>query len=144
MKMIKWLSGQNFILKPLGVLVNVSAPLIYVLYQTSDLIIEEIDPGIVAVSNGLLVGLRGSIALLIIMLSIIQIYKPPKGIVISLTVGGVMLFAGSLFTTLGIALLLYGLSNLLNRYTIAKLVDKNDRIKKYKEDLEIERLSKGE
>ena len=142
-RMFKWLGSKNGFLKPVSVITNVAAPLSYVLYQTQAFVVEEIDNELVAISNNLLTGIRGAIILLFVLLSIIQIYKPPKIVTVSLVLGGVMVFASSLFSTLGIALLLFGLSNVLNSYTFERLILRNDKIKKAKEDQEIDMLIGG-
>jgi len=142
-RMFKWLGSKNGFLKPVSVITNVAAPLSYVLYQTQAFVVEEIDNELVAISNNLLTGIRGAIILLFVLLSIIQIYKPPKIVTVSLVLGGVMVFASSLFSTLGIALLLFGVSNVLNSYTFERLILRNDKIKKAKEDQEIDMLIGG-
>ncbi len=142
-RMFKWLGSKNGFLKPVSVITNVAAPLSYVLYQTQAFVVEEIDSELVAISNNLLTGIRGAIILLFVLLSIIQIYKPPKIVTVSLVLGGVMVFASSLFSTLGIALLLFGLSNVFNSYTFERLILRNDKIKKAKEDQEIDMLIGG-
>lgn len=142
-RMFKWLGSKNGFLKPVSVITNVAAPLSYVLYQTQAFVVEEIDNELVAISNNLLTGIRGAIILLFVLLSIIQIYKPPKIVTASLVLGGVMVFASSLFSTLGIALLLFGLSNVFNSYTFERLILRNDKIKKAKEDQEIDMLIGG-
>ncbi len=142
-RMFKWLGSKNGFLKPVNVITNVAAPLSYVLYQTQAFVVEEIDSELVAISNNLLAGIRGAIILLFVLLSIIQIYKPPKIVTVSLVLGGVMVFASSLFSTLGIALLLFGLSNVFNSYTFERLIIRNDKIKKAKEDQEIDMLIGG-
>ena len=142
-RMFKWLGSKNGFLKPVSVITNVAAPLSYVLYQTQAFVVEEIDNELVAISNNLLTGIRGAIILLFVLLSIIQIYKPPKIVTVSLVLGGVMVFASSLFSTLGIALLLFGLSNVFNSYTFERLILRNDKIKKAKEDQEIDMLIGG-
>lgn len=142
-RMFKWLGSKNGFLKPVSVITNVAAPLSYVLYQTQAFVVEEIDNELVAISNNLLTGIRGAIILLFVLLSIIQIYKPPKIVTASLVLGGVMVFASSLFSTLGIALLLFGLSNVFNSYTFERLILRNDKIKKAKEDQEINMLIGG-
>lgn len=142
-RMFKWLGSKNGFLKPVSVITNVAAPLSYVLYQTQAFVVEEIDSELVAISNNLLTGIRGAIILLFVLLSIIQIYKPPKIVTVSLVLGGVMVFASSLFSTLGIALLLFGLSNVFNSYTFERLILRNDKIKKAKEDQKIDMLIGG-
>ena len=142
-RMFKWLGSKNGFLKPVSVITNVAAPLSYVLYQTQAFVVEEIDNELVAISNNLLTGIRGAIILLFVLLSIIQIYKPPKIVTVSLVLGGVMVFASSLFSTLGIALLLFGVSNVFNSYTFERLILRNDKIKKAKEDQEIDMLIGG-
>lgn len=142
-RMFKWLGSKNGFLKPVSVITNVAAPLSYVLYQTQAFVVEEIDNELVAISNNLLTGIRGAIILLFVLLSIIQIYKPPKIVTASLVLGGVMVFASSLFSTLGIALLLFGVSNVFNSYTFERLILRNDKIKKAKEDQEINMLIGG-
>lgn len=142
-RMFKWLGSKNGFLKPVSVITNVAAPLSYVLYQTQAFVVEEIDNELVAISNNLLTGIRGAIILLFVLLSIIQIYKPPKIVTASLVLGGVMVFASSLFSTLGIALLLFGVSNVFNSYTFERLIIRNNKIKKAKEDQEIDMLIGG-
>lgn len=142
-RIFKWLGSKNGFLKPVSVITNVAAPLSYVLYQTQAFVVEEIDNELVAISNNLLTGIRGAIILLFVLLSIIQIYKPPKIVTASLVLGGVMVFASSLFSTLGIALLLFGVSNVFNSYTFERLIIRNNKIKKAKEDQEIDMLIGG-
>lgn len=141
-KLFKKMGRSNLLMKPMGVLTNISLPLIYTLHQTGGFVVEDIGEGEVIIKSALLNGLQGSIILMFILISILQIYKPPKAIVISLTLGGIMLFASSLFSTLGVALLLYAGSNLINKYTFEKLIIRNDKVKKATEENEIEMISK--
>lgn len=142
MKFLKKLGKKNSLMKPLSVLITSASPAAYLLSQASQLIKEPIDGELVAVSANLISGLQGSLILFIVMLSIIQTYKPSKVVIYSLIIGGLMIAASSLFLTLGITIALYGLGNLINKVTVDKLIIRNNKLKEISENKEIERLTK--
>lgn len=142
MKFLKKLGKKNSLMKPLSVLITSASPAAYLLSQANQLIKEPIDGELVAVSANLISGLQGSLILFIVMLSIIQTYKPSKVVIYSLIIGGLMIAASSLFLTLGITIALYGLGNLINKVTVDKLIIRNNKLKEISENKEIERLTK--
>lgn len=142
MKFLKKLGKKNSLMKPISVLITSASPAAYLLSQASQLIKEPIDGELVAVSANLISGLQGSLILFIVMLSIIQTYKPSKVVIYSLIIGGLMIAASSLFLTLGITIALYGLGNLINKVTVDKLIIRNNKLKEISENKEIERLTK--
>lgn len=139
-KFIKKLGRTNGLLKPVSVMLSAGGPLGYLLSKSNNLVIENIDPETVAVSKNLISGLNGSLILLVILLAIIQTYKPPKGIVISLVVGGLMLFGSSLLYTLGITFLLFGLGNLVNQVTLNRLIIRNNEVKNLQNKSKVEEI----
>lgn len=138
--LFKKIGRQNILMKPLSVVTTVAAPISYLLFQSNTLVEEVISEDLVAVNAGLISGLQGSILLIVVMLSILQTYKPPKAVMISLIVGGAMMFMSQLFATLGITFVLYGVGYLINAATVDKLIVRNDLLKEKRTEKEIERL----
>lgn len=142
MKLLKSLGRKNSLMKPLSVIMSAGPAAGYLLTQSNKLVAEQIDPETVAVSLSLVKGIEGGILLLFVIIGILQVYKPPKSVLIPLVLGGVMMFASSLFMTLGVALLFYASGVGLNKLTINKLVIRNDRLRLKNEELEVEKLLK--
>ena len=139
-KFIKKIGMQNWLMKPLSTVTTAALPTSYLIYGMNSIVQEDLGNDLVAVSSGLVNGIQGSIIMLVILLSVVQTYKPPKVVVVSLIVGGLMMFASSLFATLGVTLLLYGVGYLLNNMTVDKLVVRNDKLKVARQEQEVERL----
>lgn len=143
-KMIKKLGRSNAVVKPLGVATASAPPLSYLLTQPALLNELNIDgEDFVAVSKELIKSLQGIMILLVLLIAIIYIYKPPKIVIFSLMFGGIMIFASSLFYMLGITFLLFGLGLVFNSFTINKLVARNNKLYNKKEDIKINNIIGG-
>lgn len=144
MKMIKKLGRSNAVVKPLGVATAAAPPLSYLLTQS--ILFNEVNidgEDFVAVSKELIKSLQGIIILVVLLMAIIYIYKPPKIVTFSLLFGGIMIFASSLFYILGMTFLLFGLGLVFNSVTIDKLVVRNNKLYNKKEDIKINNIIGG-
>ena len=144
-KHIEKLFQKNGFVKPLAVVTASTPSVAYLLSNTSELFITQNIPGsedIVAVSTELIKSFQGSLVLLVLMISIVNIYKPPKTIIISLVIGGMALVASSLLQTIGVTFLTYGLGLLFNTFTLNHIIERNEKLQIKKMDNEVDNLLK--
>lgn len=141
---IKKILQYNSIMKPAGVVTSAAAPTAYLL-TTADIFTQATIDGVdvMVVSKELASSFQGALVLLILMISIINIYKPSKVVAGSIIAGGIMLFASALLETVGLTFLLYGLGLIFNSFTIDKVVEKNKLIAAKKLDKEINAMVGG-
>lgn len=141
MKMMK----NNTVVKPLAV-ITVSAPSIgYLLFQSHRAFgAQEIvgSEDMVAVSAELIKSFQGSLILLILLISIINVYKPPKVVIFSLVIGGMSLLASSLLRTIGFTFLTYGIGLGFNSLTLNKTIERNEKLRAKKMENEIDNIIK--
>ena len=122
---------KNLIVKPLAVITSAAPPLAYIFSGTANLFMSEPlpdNPDMVAVSTDLIASFQGSLVLLVLMMSVINIYKPSKVVVAALLIGGMSLLAANLLQTIGITFLTFGLGLLVNSITMNKLITRNDAL----------------
>lgn len=141
MKMMK----SNTVVKPLAV-VTASAPSIGYLMSQSYRVFDAqkiVGSGdMVAVSAELVKSFQGSLILLILLISIVNIYKPPKVIIFSLVIGGMSLVASSLLQTIGFTFLTYGIGLGFNSLTLNKTIERNEKLKDKKMENEVDKIIK--
>ena len=141
MKMMK----SNTVVKPLAV-ITASAPSIgYLMSQSYRVFDAQKIVGskdMVAVSTELVKSFQGSLILLILLISIVNIYKPPKVIIFSLVIGGMSLVASSLLQTIGFTFLTYGIGLGFNSLTLNKTIERNEKLKDKKMENEVDKIIK--
>lgn len=141
MKMMK----NNNIVKPLAV-ITASAPSIgYLLSQSHRAFgAQEVvgSEDMVMVSAELIKSFQGALILLILLISIINIYKPPKVIIFALVIGGMSLVASSLLKTIGFTFLTYGIGLGFNALTLNKTIERNEKLREKKMEIEIDNIIK--
>lgn len=141
MKMMK----NNNIVKPLAV-ITASAPSIgYLLSQAhhafgAQKVIGSED--MVMVSANLIKSFQGALILLILLISIINVYKPPKVVIFALVIGGMSLVASSLLKTIGFTFLTYGIGLGFNALTLNKTIERNEKLREKKMEIEIDNIIK--
>ena len=143
--MFKKAMRNNIIVKPLAVMTTAAAPVAYIMSNMSNLFATQPIPestDLVAVSTEMVKSFQGSLLLLIIMMSIINIYKPSKTIIIALLVGGLSMLAANLLETIGITFLTYGFGLLLNSVTFSGLIARNTKLSGKKLDNEVDNIIK--
>ncbi len=146
MNWIKALFKRNSVIKPLSVITASAPPLIYLgttgsLFMGEELVIEGQD--LVAISAELAKSFQGALVLMVLMISILYIYKPPKLISVMLILGGMAIFASVLLETIGMVLITYGVGLAFNSLTIDKFIKRNDILYGKLMDKQIDELIGG-
>jgi len=110
----------------------------------SELFVAEPIEGtdLMAVSSELIKSFQGSLVLLILLISIISVYKPSKIVVGSLVFAGMALAASALLKTLGVTFLTYGIGQLLNNATLSRIITRNENLKTRQIENDVERIIK--
>jgi hypothetical protein len=142
-RIFKELSRSNNLMKPMAAITSATPPLTYILAQNQNLFNAEViadNPDLVAVSAELVKSFHGSLILFILLLSVINIYKPSKVIIFSLVLGGMALVASALLQTIGMVLITYGLGVVTNSVTFNRLIVRNDLLAKRKTEEDVERI----
>lgn len=123
------LMAKNGFVKPLSV-VTASTPALAFLLSQSTLFMEQQVDGTdyVMVTEELVKSLQGAMVLVVLLISIIYIYKPPKLISFMLIFGGLALFASALLQTIGVVFLTYGAGLIFNSLTVDKVIRRNNEI----------------
>jgi len=136
---------KNWFVKPLAV-VTASAPsLAYIGYESENLFDATAvpnNPDIVMVSAELLKSFHGALIMFILLLSIINIYKPNKTVIFALVFGGLALVASALLETIGLTLLTYGLGLVFNSATLSKTIIRNEKLASKKMDADVDNIIK--
>jgi len=78
-----------------------------------------------AISTELAASFQGALILLVMLISIIYVYHPPKLVTVILILGGLALFASTLLETIGMVLLAYGFGLAFNSLTIDRFIKRN-------------------
>jgi len=130
---------SNAIVKPAAVM-TASTPSVAYLMTKSSMGGIPVDGDMIMVSQHLVKSFQGSLVLLILLISIINIYKPSKIVIASLVIGGMSLVASSLLQTIGMTFLTYGLGLLGNTLVWNKLIVRNDKLKDAKMENEVDKI----
>ncbi len=146
MNWIKSLFKTNYFVKPLSVITASTPPLIYLgvtndIFMGEEIVIEGQD--LVAISAELAASFQGALILMVLLISIIYIYKPPKLITWMLILGGMALFASAMLETIGMVLITYGVGLGFNALTVDRFIRRNDLFSKKHLDKEVDKLLGG-
>lgn len=131
---------SNVVVKPLAVLTASAPSIVYLLTKMS--IGVKVENDMVLVSESFVKSFQGSLVVLILLISIINIYKPSKIVIISLVVGGMSLLASSILQTIGFTFLTYGLGLLFNTLTLNKVIVRNDKLRDVELEYEVDKIIK--
>lgn len=142
-KLIKKLGTKNGLIKPAAVVTESALPLSYLIPKSTFFVTEDVTGEFIMVTKEFMSSLQGALIMLMLLISIIHIYKPSKIVIITIMLGGLMLFASALFELLGMTFMLYGLGLLFNNVTFNKLITRNIKLNSAKQDMEIENIIKG-
>lgn len=139
------LMQNNLFVKPLAVLTSSAPALTYLGFESQDLFMTSeltYTEEMVAVSTELIQSFQGSLILLVLLISIMNVYKPNKAIVFSILIGGLALVASALLEVIGMTLLIYGLSVVFNSFVLNPVIMRNDALAGKIVENEVDRLIK--
>ena len=140
---IKALFRHNIFVKPLSVITASTPPLVYLGVTDSLFVAEDINingQDLVAISAKLAASFQGALILMVLLISVMYIYKPPKLVSAMLLIGGMALFASAMLQTIGMVLVMYGLGLMFNSIVLERFVKRNNLYAAKKSEKEIDAL----
>jgi hypothetical protein len=140
---VKSLFRHNMFVKPLSVITASTPPLVYLGVTDSLFMAEDINingQDLVAISADLAASFQGALILMVLLISVMYIYKPPKLVSAMLLIGGMALFASAMLETIGMVLVMYGLGLMFNSVVLDRFVKRNNLYMAKKSEKEIDAL----
>lgn len=143
MMRIKNFIKSNYFLKPTAVVMETIIPLSYLLTQTKLFNYQVYQDDMVLININIISGLAKVLTMSLVLVSIMEVYKPNKAVTAAIVTGVVLIGAGALLEIIGFTLVLFGVGVTLKNVTIGKYINRNELLKVSEEEKLIGRVLNG-